>query len=80
MLNISREFVGVATTEIALGEARPSKDCALEIVLVRPGDTLWDIAKRLGMSVADLSAQNPQLSVDLKPGDKIVAFAQEENS
>ena len=79
-LNISRDIVGVATTELTLGEIKPAKDCALEIYLVREGDTLWDIAKKLNISMSELSSQNPQLSLELKPGDKVVAYTREESN
>ncbi len=41
---------------------------------VRPGDTLWDIARRAGVSLSDLIAANPQI-VDpdrIAPGDRVV--------
>ena len=40
---------------------------------IRPGDTLWDIAKSKGISVDDLKSWNNQLNFNnMKPGQKIV--------
>ena len=65
------------TTSIALGEEKPQKDWALEIYLAHEGQTLWDIAKELNVSMSTLVEQNEGLSLPLQDGQKIVAYNQE---
>lgn len=44
---------------------------------VRAGDTLWDIARRAGVSLSDLIAANPQIADPdrIVPGDRVVVPA-----
>lgn len=72
--SIVNQCISSITTEIVLGEEKPPKDCALEIYVARENETLWDIAKKLNITVADLLTQNGELSMPLKDGQKIVAY------
>ena len=42
------------------------------IYIVQPGDTLWDIASRFNVNVADLESYNNLSSQNLFVGDKLV--------
>jgi len=48
---------------------------------VRPGDTLWGIARSLGVSVRQLASWNKMAPGDtLRPGHKLVAYGGSDNS
>ncbi len=72
--SIASQCVSSITTQITLGEEKPEKDCALEIYVAKENETLWDIAKKLNITVADLLSQNGELSLPIKDGQKIVAY------
>lgn len=74
--DITRRDTSAVITNLALGDEKPQKDFALEIYLARENQTLWDIAKELNISTADLVNQNGELTLPLKPGEKIVAYRQ----
>lgn len=72
--NTSTECVSAFTTVVALGEEKPQPEYALEIVVVRQNETLWDIAKRLSVKEEVLLAQNPNVTLPLNEGEKLVVF------
>lgn len=74
--DITRSDASAVITNLALGDEKPQKDFALEIYLARENQTLWDIAKELNVSTTDLVNQNGELTLPLKPGEKIVAYRQ----
>jgi LysM repeat protein len=65
------------TAEITLGEAKQCDDSAIVIVMPEQGETLWDIAKRIGMPVADIVKQNPNCSQGVNTGDRIFIYRQQ---
>ena len=75
--NISRSKMCAITTDISFGEEKPKRTHALEIYCASDGESLWDIAKKLNMSVSDIMSQNPNLSSPIKHGEKIVTYTQE---
>ncbi len=77
-LSQTRVVTSAITTEITLGEEKPEKDYALEIYLAKHDQTLWDIAKELNISTADLVSQNGDLTLPLSDGEKIVAYFKKE--
>ena len=77
-LNIYGDLYSVNTisliSDIALGEEKPEDDCSLFIYIVKPGQTLWDIAKELGVSIDLILEQNEGLELPLKTGEKVVIY------
>ncbi len=69
-----KENVSAITTELTLGDEKLPKDFAMELYLAKEGQTLWDIAKELNISTADLIKQNANLTLPIKEGEKIVAY------
>lgn len=51
--------------------ARPASPAGDRFHVVRPGDTLWRIARANGLSLAALSHANPGLGADLAPGQRV---------
>ena len=72
--SIASQSISSITTEITLGEEKTPKDCALEIYVAKEDESLWDIAKKLNITVADLLSQNGELSLPIKEGQKIIAY------
>ncbi len=72
--SIASQCISSITTEITLGEEKQPKDCALEIYVAKESETLWDIAKKLNITIADLLSQNGELTLPLQNGQKIVAY------
>ncbi len=77
--NSSTLTVNAFTTEVNLGEAKQPSEYALEIVVVKNGEELWDIAKRLSVKEETLITQNPNINLPLTEGDKLVVFRQQNN-
>ncbi len=60
------------SSELANTQTVNSEDGEYKVYTVQPGDTLWDIARRHGVDVAQLRTWNLELgSGYIKPGDKV---------
>ena len=74
------DVYGVSTSavlsEVSLGEKIEPNNCALKIYIVKNNETLWDVAKQLGTSVDEIIAQNPELELPLKEGDRVYIYYQ----
>lgn len=63
-----------AIVGVSVGDEKPKDDCSLFIYVVRPEQTLWDVAKDLGVSQELLIEQNPDIQLPLKGGEKLVVY------
>lgn len=63
-------------SEVSVGEEKMPSNCAIRIYIVKENETLWDVAKELGTSVEELMAQNPELELPLKAGDRVYMYYQ----
>lgn len=60
-----------------IAETIPSRDGVFRMYEIQNGDTLWDIARRNGLSPEQLRNFNEGIDArDLKPGDKIIVGTQ----
>ena len=59
-------------SNIALASSKPIDDCSLCIYIVKPNQTLWDIAKELGVSQELILEQNSDAEFPLRTGEKLV--------
>ncbi len=73
-LCVSRNKVSAIITEINLGEPKTETFCPLEIYVVRPDQTIWDIGKQLNISAEELLAQNEDISLPLVGGEKLIVY------
>ena len=64
----------VVISGITLGEEKPEDDCSLYIYIVKPEQTVWDIAKEMNVSVELIMEQNPNITDGLKTGDRLVIY------
>ena len=61
-------------TQVVLGDEKKQDDCALQIYVVKPNQTVWDIAKELSVSQELILQQNESVSLPLKVGEKLVVY------
>ena len=61
-------------TDVVIGDEIVRDNCALTIYVVRDGDTVWSIAKDMGVSPDLIYAQN-EIEGELNIGDKLVIYA-----
>ena len=74
--SVVRPFVSAMVTKVVYGEEKPQKDYALEIYVAKEKQTIWDIAKELNISSEDLNKQNPELTLPISAGEKIIIYHQ----
>ena len=66
----------VVISSVKLGEERNQYMAPLMLYIVKPGETLWDIAKNLSVSPDLIVEQNPNLEFPLKGGEKVRVYRQ----
>lgn len=59
---------------LELGEARIKPESAFSVYIARPGDTLWDVAKELGVTPEAVVASNPDIGIPLSGGERVLAY------
>lgn len=75
-LEVYSNETNVVISEVSLGEEKVLPNCAIRIYIVKDNETIWDIAKKLGTSVEELLAQNPNLELPLKENDRVYMYYQ----
>jgi len=70
------ENVGAVISEIAEQGALDEKDCAIEVVFAKAGQTAWDIAKGLKVREELISLQNPEVVFPLDKDENIIVYYQ----
>ncbi|MDD3946648.1 MAG: DUF3794 domain-containing protein [Clostridia bacterium] len=63
----------VITALEELGD-REQNDCAISLYIVKPGETLWDVAKALMCEEETLAKLNPDLKLPLMGGEKVLLY------
>ena len=56
------------------GEARKISDAAISVYLPEKGDTLWSVAKTLGMSEDEVLKTNGELNFPLSGDERIIIY------
>ena len=65
-----------ALTNLELGQARAISSAAFSIHMARGGESLWDVAKALGITPESVLEQNPSLSLPLSGGERVMCYRQ----
>jgi len=63
-------------TELAVGDERVLPTAAFSVHIANAGESLWDVAKALGMTPEIVLVQNPSLSLPLSGGERVLAYRQ----
>lgn len=63
-------------SEVSEGEEREENDGAFSLFIPRVGESLWEVAKRLGCAPEDLAKSNPELEFPVKEGNRIFVYRQ----
>lgn len=71
--SVRKERVSVIV-DAAEGEAKTLSDAAISVYLPRPGNTLWDVGKELGVSPEDIMEFNKDLQFPLTGEERIVVY------
>lgn len=64
----------VFLSKVEMGEVLPEDECNLYIYIVQDGETIWDIAKKFGISTELILELNPEIALPLSQNDRIVIF------
>ena len=64
----------VVVSSVTLGEEKVQDDCSLYIYIVKPNQTVWDIAKEMNVSPDVLLEQNPGVDSGISAGQKLVIY------
>ena len=62
--------------EVAEGEKKTEKTCAVSIYVPTAGDSLWTTAKRLSLAPEEVTAANPGLTFPLLGEERILVYRQ----
>lgn len=61
-------------SDIEIGEEKENDDIAICLYIVKPNQSIWEVAKDLNTSEAMIINQNPELKLPVKTGDKVVLY------
>ena len=64
----------VIISNITLGEEKGQDDCSLYIYIVKPNQSVWDIAKEMNVSPSMILEQNPDAENGITAGQKLVIY------
>lgn len=53
---------------------KPQPEAPIEVMIAAGGETVWNMAKCLGVSPREIERQNPNLEFPLTVGDKVIVF------
>ena len=65
-------------SEVGVMEEKPENESVLTIYVVKPNETIWEIAKQLNISPDSLLEQNPDVQLPLIGGEKLIVYRQKE--
>lgn len=65
-------------SEVNVMEEKPEASSMLTIYVVKPNETIWEIAKHLNVSPDSLLEQNPEVQLPLMGGEKLIVYRQKE--
>jgi len=73
---VAAEQKRFALTSLHLGAERVLSDAAFSVHIARGGESLWDVAKALGITPESVLEQNPNLSLPLSGGERVMCYRQ----
>ena len=79
-LSACEETCACYLAEVAEGEKKEGKTCAVSVYVPTVGDDLWTTAKRLNVSPDGLRAANPALNFPLKGDERLFVYRQKKEN
>jgi len=80
-LNVYGDMYNTVTncviTNVVVGEEKERDDCSLYIYIVKPNDTLWNVAKDMNVSQDSILEQNPDIELPLREGTRLIVYKQQ---
>lgn len=61
-------------SELKVGEKRAPKEAAISVHIASSGETVWDIAKALGITPEEVVHQNPAVTIPCAGGERLIAY------
>ena len=74
MLTPVTEQTRAIITELKLGEKRVPREAAVSVHIAARGETVWDIAKALGITPEEVVRQNPSVTLPCSGGERLLAY------
>jgi len=65
-----------ALTSLNLGAEKVLSEAAFSVHIARGGESLWDVAKALGITPENVLEQNPALTLPLNGGERVMCYRQ----
>lgn len=61
-------------SDMEIGEIKESNDYAISLYIVKPNQTMWDVAKALNTDEATILELNSELKLPLKGGERVLIY------
>ncbi len=68
------EKIGAVISEVTTTEELAERDCSVELVFARAGQSAWDIAKSIKVREETIIYQNPNLSFPLVQDENVIVY------
>lgn len=69
---------GAVISNVEQGGQLPERECAIELVFAKSGQSAWDIAKAVNVREEIITLQNPDMAFPLAQDENIVVFYQKQ--
>lgn len=76
MLTPVKQETRMVISEMKLGEPKQPSSAAISVHISRKNETVWDVAKALGITPEEVVSQNPDVTMPLCGGERLVAYRQ----
>lgn len=76
VVNVNDDEVSAVISDVKAGDEYGERDCAMQLVFAKAGDTLWEVAKMNKVQESLIISQNPDVSFPLQENKDIVIFYQ----
>lgn len=79
VVNLLRNVTVSFVADVEEGENLTDAFGAIEVSLAFAGDSLWEVAKNLNMSIGELKSLNPELTDPIETNQKLVVYHRTQN-
>ena len=61
-------------SDVVIGADKEEDDYAISLYIVRPGESLFDVAKAMNSDEESIMKQNPELALPMQGGEKVIFY------